>query len=57
MEMKKTLARAENALPAWACFLGSALSPNMRSGAIETDTNSRPMSAELAATLAVKNGW
>src|SRR5712692_849357 len=56
-ERKKTLARAEKALNACACLTASDVGPNTRSGAIETETNSKPMRAALAATLAVKNGW
>ena len=56
-EMKKMFTNAVNALRAWACLTASASGPNTRSGAIETETNSKPISAALAATLAVKNGW
>src|SRR5438552_18898429 len=56
-EMKKTLVRAVNELRACAWRLDSAFSQKTRSGAIEIETKSSPMSAALAATLAVKNGW
>jgi len=55
-EMKKTLASAVNALRAWAWRHDCASFQKTRSGAIETDTNNSPMSAALAATLAVKKG-
>jgi hypothetical protein len=48
--------RHVNALRAWAWRPASASFPNTRSGAIETDTNNNPMSAALAATLAVEEG-
>src|SRR2546428_1640122 len=53
-EMKNTLARAVKALRAWACRPESARPPNTRSGAIETDTKSRPRSAALACVLATR---
>jgi hypothetical protein len=56
-EMKKTLVKAVNALSACAWRPDSAFSPKTRSGEIEIETNRRPISAALAATLAVKNGW
>src|SRR5438034_833779 len=54
IEMKNTLARAVKALNACAWRTASASLPNTRSGAIDTATNKRPISAALAPELARK---